>query len=309
MRDPMAAICAADVTRTLTQNLSVVVPDGPLTLYRALHEVSLEAAEQRGYVAATTSVTVFCPVEAVAAACGVHRVTVWRWAAVLKGLGLIDARPLKGTLRGATRNSGTLWAVRLRPGGGRAAKVTHDDLKHRWRDLDADVRRGRTVYRQLRADDATIKGPLEGSVDLELIRAWALSPTRSTPVISDSCTRARVSLEAVLDVPHAQRGERNRVVELAAEALAQALADRRGVNFYRRLVWQLLRRADAGGGEHWHAVYEQARRAAVDAAEGFARRPGALFVSRLKGAPWWDEVMRGPPVRVGGPLKASSVEG
>lgn len=35
-----------------------------------------------------------------------------------------------------------------------------------------------------------------------------------------------------------------------------------------------------------------ARRAQVDAAEGFARRPGALFTSRLKGAPWWDEVRR-----------------
>ncbi len=64
------------------------------------------------------------------------------------------------------------------------------------------------------------------------------------------------------------------------------------MNFYRCLVWQLLRLEAAGQAAPWHMVYEQARRARVDAAEGFARRPGALFVSRLKGAPWWDEVAR-----------------
>jgi hypothetical protein len=111
-------------------------------------------------------------------------------------------------------------------------------------------------------------------------------------------------LEALLDVPHAGREARGAAVELAAQALAQALSDRAGVNFYRRLCWQLLRRSDAGAGDHWHAVYLAAQRAAVDSAEGFARKPGALFVSRLKAAPWWVEVMRGAG-RVGGrPLTA-----
>jgi hypothetical protein len=82
------------------------------------------------------------------------------------------------------------------------------------------------------------------------------------------------------------------------------LRDRAGVNFYRRLIWQLLRRLDATGEDHFGMVYEQARRAAADSAEGFARRPGALFVSRLKRAAWFDEVMRGAG-RVGtAPLKA-----
>jgi hypothetical protein len=62
--------------------------------------------------------------------------------------------------------------------------------------------------------------------------------------------------------------------------------------FYRWLLWQLLRLEAAGQAAPWHMVYEQARRARVDAAEGFARRPGALFVSRLKASPWWDEVVR-----------------
>jgi hypothetical protein len=100
----------------------------------------------------------------------------------------------------------------------------------------------------------------------------------------------------VLDVRHAPREARSAAVDLAAQALAAALSDRRGVMFYRLLLWRLLRRSDAGGGDYWHVVYEQARRAVVDAQEGFARRPGALFVSRLKTAPWWSEVWAAPPL-------------
>jgi hypothetical protein len=103
-----------------------------------------------------------------------------------------------------------------------------------------------------------------------------------------------------LDVQHVEKPERSAAVSLAAEAMAAALRDRGGVMFYRRLMWQLLRRSDAGRGDHWQAVYLAAVRARVDAAEGFARRPGALLVSRLKRSPWFDEVMNGPPVRVGG---------
>ncbi len=305
MRYLETADCAEDVTRTLTQNLPFAVPDGPLTLYRALHTVALEAACERGYEGAPSAVTFFCPLEVVARACGVHRVTVWRWAEVLKSRGLIDARPLKGTLRGETRNSGTIWQVRLHPGRGRAARLTYEELRHPWRDLDGDVKRRRTAHRQLRAARATVKRtPLEG-VEFSLIRIWAVKPKpQLEPVTLDSCTRARVSLEAVLDVPHADKEQRNSMVDLAAEALSQALGDAGGRNFYRLLLWQLLRAHDRHQGDHFHAVYLMAVRARVDVREAFARKGGALFTSRVKGAPWWDEVMRGPPVRVGGRVQA-----
>ena len=75
--------------------------------------------------------------------------------------------------------------------------------------------------------------------------------------------------------------------------------------FYRWLLWQLLRLSDHHQGDYWHQVYEQACRARADAAEGFARRPGALFVSRLKAAPWWDDLRRIPVYRVGiAPLRS-----
>jgi hypothetical protein len=100
-------------------------------------------------------------------------------------------------------------------------------------------------------------------------------------------------------VSQAPKPERNRLVELAALALAQALSDQSSVSWYQKLLWQLLRRFDATGDDYSYQVYLMAQRARTDSLENFARKPGALFTSRVKQAPWFDEVMRQPTVRVG----------
>jgi DNA-binding transcriptional ArsR family regulator len=302
MRYSEAATCAEDVSRIVTQNLEATLSSAALTLFRALHTVAVEALELRGYSPGTSEVSLFCPVEAVALALGVHRATVYRALPELRAAGLVDVRGHFCTHRGRTRADGSVWAVRLRPVGGRRARVGYGDLKRSYRNLSGDVETGRTVWAAMRQSK---ENPTNEGVNLNHIRRWALPPTDKTPVTSDCRTAARRSLEAVLDVPHAGREARSAAVSLAAEAMAAALRDRGGVMFYRRLLWQLLRRSDAGRGDHYHAVYLAAARAAVDSSEGFARRPGALFVSRLKGAPWWSEVWDAPPVRVGGrPLEA-----
>ena len=115
----------------------------------------------------------------------------------------------------------------------------------------------------------------------------------------------RSDLEAVLDVPHVDKADRRGAVDGAARALSIGLSDPGGLMFYRWLLWQLLRHAEQHGGDYWHFVYEQARRARTDAQEGFARKPGALFTARLKQAPWWEAVRRQAAVRVGPrPIKA-----
>ncbi len=302
MRYSEAATCADDVTQTVTQNLEATLSSAALTLFRALHTVAVEAAAARGYAVGTSEVSLFCPVEAVALALGVHRATVYRALPELRAVGLVDVRGHFCTHRGRTRADGSVWAVRLRPVGGRRARVGYGDLKRSYRNLSGDVETGRTVWAAMRQSK---ENPTNEGVNLNHIRRWALPPTDKTPVTSDCRTAARRSLEAVLDVQHVEKPERSAAVSLAAEAMAAALRDRGGVMFYRRLLWQLLRRSDAGRGDHYHAVYLAAARAAVDSSEGFARRPGALFVSRLKDAPWWSEVWDAPPTRVGGrPLEA-----
>jgi hypothetical protein len=297
----MAAESAEDVTLTVTQNLEGKLSSTALTLFRALHTVAVEASAARGYSPGVSEVSLFCPVEAVALALGVHRSTVYRVLPELRSAGLADVRGHFCTHRGRTRSDGSVWAVRLRPVGGRRARVGYGDLKRSYRNLSGDVEAGNTVWAAMRQSK---DNPTNEGVNLNHIRRWALPPTDKTPVKPDCRTAARRSLEAVLDVPHAGRQARGAAVDLAAQAMAAALRDRAGVMFYRRLLWQLLRRSDAGRGDHWQSVYLAAARASVDVQEGFARKPGALFVSRLKGAPWWDEVMRASG-RVGGrPLEA-----
>ncbi len=289
-----SAAAGADVIPRISVEPLENLSGTPLTLYRALQATARRAADARGYVRSTTHVTLHCPVEVVALSLGKHRVTVWRAARRLKALGLIDARPHKTTaLGGRTVNDGCLWAVRLNPDEGSPARLTHEELTHEWRDLDRDRRRGRTAYRAARDEVQQSKALPECGYDLELLLAWTIPPRPTeNPVTSDCCTGSRRDLETVLDVPHAAKNDRAAMVDAGARALSGTLGDTSGLMFYRWLLWQLLRLSDAGRDAPWHQVYEGARRARADAAEGFARRPGALFVSRLKAGPHWDEMRR-----------------
>lgn len=302
MRYEVAADCAADVTRSVTHNLEALLSGTALLLFRALHTSAVEVGATREYHPGVSQVSFFCPVEAVALALGVHRCTVYRALPELRALGLVDVRAHYTTHRGRTVADGSVWAVRLRPVGGCKARVQYGDLKRQYRNLSGDVEAGNTVWAAMRQS----KNNSLKSEDIQEILRWALPPQNlENPVTFDCRIAPRRDLEVVLDVQHAPREARGAAVDLAAQALAAALSDRGGLNWYRRLCWQLLRRSDAGGGDHFYAVYLAAQRAAVDAHEGFARKAGALFVSRLKAAPWWSEVMNAPPVRVGVcPLKA-----
>lgn len=293
---------ALDVAEAVTEQIPHNLSGAAKRVYLALCGAAVEVGAERGYVSQTSQVSFFCPVEAVGLAVGYHRSTVYRAAKELIELGMIEYRGHYTTLGGQTRSDGTVWCVRLQPVGGCKARLGHSDLKASYRNLGADIEVGRTAWAQMRQS----KDNPSKVVNLQEILVWALTPvTEQKPVTSDCRMSPRQQLEALLDVPHAPVEERSRVVVLAAEAVAMALNDRNGENFYRRLLWQLLRASQRAAGDHFYAVYLAAVRAQVDSAEGFARKPGALFVSRLKAAPWWNEVMNGPPTRIGTvPIKA-----
>jgi hypothetical protein len=103
----------------------------------------------------------------------------------------------------------------------------------------------------------------------------------------------------VLDVMHAPKNERNAAVRLGAEALASALNDSGSVSWYQKLLWGLLRHREVKGQDYSYSVYLAAQRARTDASEGFAKRAGALFHSRLKKGAWFEAVTNAPPVRIG----------
>ncbi len=222
------------------------------------------------------------------------RSTLYRKLEELRAADLVTARAHYVTHRNRTRADGMVWAVKLRPEVPGPVSVPVDYLKASYRCLSADIENGRTAWALLKSDSH--KTP-SSSVDTQKILTWALPPPHTKN--PDMGLTVRPDLERVLDVPHVAREDRAAMADGAAQALSGALSDRGGLMFYRLLVWQLLRHADRTGQAPFYAVYLMAQRARVDAAEGFARRPGALFVSRLKKAEWFDEVMRGPPSRVG----------
>lgn len=293
---------ALEVAYELARRIPDSLSDTARKLYAALVATAVETAKARGYSPGTTHVTLHLPLEILADTCAIHRVTAWRNLKPLKELGLIDCRAHKGNLRGEVRNTGTLFQVRLNPVAGSKARLSFDDLKHQWRDLDRDVRRKRTAYRTLKNRLQQSVEPSTTELDISRLLQWTLPPKPNQPplkLLPDSCGARQTSLETLLDVKSCPKEERNSMVALAAQALAQALSDGSSVSWYQKLLWQLLRRSDATGEDFSYQVYMMATRARTDSVEGFARRPGALFVSRLKQADWYEWVMNAPPRRVG----------
>ncbi len=295
---------AVSVVTVLTERTPKSLSITAKLLYKALVSTAIETAKGRGHSPGVTHVSLHMPLEVLADVCGIHRVTAWRHLPALRELGLVDFTAHKGTLRGETRNTGTLFEVRLNPSAGTRAKLSYHEKKHKWRDLDRDVKRKRTAHRQIKdAKEKRLQQSVKTTsteLDISRLLAWTLPPRLTkTPLATDSCRGRQTALETLLDVTAASKPERNKMLELATQALAQALSDQSSVSWYQKLLWQLLRRFDATGEDYSYSVYLAAQRARTDSLEGFARRPGALFCSRLKQAPWWDEVMRQPTVRVG----------
>lgn len=267
-----------------------------LRIYTLLHRLGCTVAQHRGYHRRAGQVSYFCPAESICAHLGISRGSFYRSLKELLALGLVDARGHKTTINGwAVRCDGTLWSVKLRPHQGGRARLRFEDLKAQYRDLEADIEAGNTAYAQTR-QSKTDETPV---VTLECLLAWALPPVRQqNPVTLTVASDEHLSLELLLDVPFLPKQGRREGVDKAARALAQGLTDASSLNFYRYLVWQLLRLHQQGR-DYLLAVYQMVLRARTDQHEGFARKPGALFVSRLKACALWNELREVSQVRVG----------
>ncbi len=289
LADAEQAAVSTCIAETPLENLSTKA----ILLYHALQETGRRVGEARGYVKAVSVVHFFVPGEIVADTCGMARSTMYLKLAELVEAELVEGRAHYVSHNGRTRADGMVWAVKLTPEQPGRVKVPYDALKASYRCLSADIENGRTAY----AEIGQSKENPSKEVDIQKILAWALPPPPTEKPVTGLTVRS--DLEAVLDVPYVDKIERSAAVDRAARALSTTLGDAGSVMFYRWLLWQLLRLSDKHQGDHWHTVYEMARRASTDAQEGFARKPGALFVSRLKQWAVWEELRRLPPYAVG----------
>ncbi len=288
----MLATFAVNDSLSAAEIISAKLPNGlskpAVRLYTALVAVGIETARRKGYSANVTHMVVHAPLEQVAKACRLSRQTVWRHLPALKNLGVLDYRTHKAQCRGLVRNSGTVFMVRLNPSSGSKCRLSFADLKHHWRNLDRDVRAGRTSYQALKHTQDL----QTGLVDIQRILNWTLGFDTDSKPVTDVCKPARkVDLSALLDVRFAAKEQRAAAVDTAATSLATALADAKSINWYRKLVWGLYRSSQRGL-DVFPMVYNMAIRERVNVQENFSRRGGALFVSRLKKTEFWDEIMK-----------------
>lgn len=268
-------------------------------IYACLNLLGCHVARTRGYHPKAAQVSYFCPAEAICAHLGISRGSFYRSLRDLIELGLVACRGHKTTLGSRVRCDGTLWSVKLVPTTSSRARLRFEDLKASYRDLEADIEAGNTVYQQMRQSYAKE----DKRVEFESLLQWALSPQReinpvTVTVASETvASKSKLELEILLDVPGLPRQGRRAGVDRAAQALAQHLGDPGSLNFYRHLVWQLLRLNQQGRG-YFEVVYAMVTRVMADLREGFARKPGALLITRLKACALWDELREVPLLRV-----------
>ncbi|WP_295428682.1 hypothetical protein [Thermus sp.] len=218
--------------------------------------------QTRGLSRRVGTAVLHLPVDLLAAHLGVHRTTIWRWAKALEAQGLVATRTHYGTLDGRTVATGTLWAIRLRPG---KAKFTYEDLKHPWRNLEEDQRRGATAW--------AWKGH---KPDLKVLLLWALGARRGPGSPAPPGAGAPVDLYTIPYLLEASTEELPGLVTALAEHLAGQLRDHHSRRFYAGLLWRVVR----GELNPWRLL-NAIQRVLVDMREGWARRPGALLISRL----------------------------
>lgn len=156
---PLSFLRHMDVTESLTECLDKA--ECPVTarkIFKILHTLALITTYARG-IGSRPSVAIFhLPVELIAAHLQISRVTIWRNIRPLITAGILDARDHKAEYCGEMRVTGKVWAVSVLPERilqkeQRPARVSADDLRHKWRDLTADIRQGRTAYAITRTEE------------------------------------------------------------------------------------------------------------------------------------------------------------
>jgi len=268
--------------------------EGERTTYRLLLALGILALLRRGKAPpkALAQVTAFAPNEVLAKAVGVSPATLYRILAGLEAKGLIARRAwwTPATVHGKTGvyAAGTVYAVRM-PHRERRPRVGLEDLRHTWRDLDADIAAGRTAWRAVRESITPPTGELER---LEFVWRFSLPPGEAkTALLIDSLTGL-----ANLRGP----ARRARVWEVAL-GLAKEFRDPGSVTFYAKLLWGALRltwyglRGDALEILAWAVARV---REAVAAGGRRIRRPGALLASLLKQQGLLQAIQEAPAWRV-----------
>ena len=253
-----------EAVRTLTACLDdAPCRESARRIFRALFEIGLEVARAQGHSASVTRAVFHLPAELLMAHLGLKKSAFYDNLRYLRTAGLVACDAHMGDLRGKSVATGTLWAVSLQPERvltkqAAPARIRREDWDRKWRDLNRDVRQGRTVYNLLNKpapsaalDDAGESTTYKQLVDIKDLREWAITPlsqlTTDTLTLRPDAAGAKNVVWALGDAANVKRHERAAIVDRQARALASAFGDgERSLGFWRKLIWNITRGIDAG---------------------------------------------------------------
>lgn len=191
---------------------------------------------------------------------------------------------------------GTVFKVRLRPG--KASPIDRDDLAlPDWRDLDADIRNGRTVERLVASRMSRPENTVDRLVSRKELREWALPPSLLSPesltgrdiATFDTDANARHVKNAVQDVKFALDLTRMQFIGRAAGIISKAMLDEHSRWMYftllggARVLWDKNQ-------DRFAQLQAEIGRVLYEYGSGGIQKPGAVLVTRLKESGLWQEL-------------------
>lgn len=298
--DEKRFLSAVEAAETFSQEqLEFVTPaltPQSTKVFEFLHWFACSHALSKGQSLKAHQISFFLPAETIYLATGVPKRTVYDALRRMKALGLVDHRGHVTTLAGyGNRCDGTVFAVKLNVLRTGEARVTYKDLKIAdYRNLEEDIQAERTVFRL--AQSRTWVENLRDS--LCRLLSWVQSKC-TQPWNADICkprfltvqVSSRDGLEAILEVTRGSKASRGARIGAAAIAIARALGDQHSLPFWTRFCDALANLVERGGQDYTVFVKAGLQREMTAKAEGFARCPAALFISRLKETGVYGEIM------------------
>ncbi len=255
-------VCPEEMVGMLTSCLdSAPCRESARVIYRALYRLALDAASQAGHAASTTRAVFHLVAELLMSYCGLKKSAFYENLGYLTTAGLVDCEAHMGNLRGKSVATGTLWAVSLHPervlsGQASPVRLLGDDWAYEWRNLNADVKCGRTAYNELHPRPVGPEGIAGESTDraerrmcFEDLQRWTKKPLVNIP--NDNLTLRHfpeAGQNVVWELDHAskvQARDRASIIDRQARTLAAAFGDP-NLEFWRRFIWNLTRGIDAG---------------------------------------------------------------
>ncbi|WP_345458077.1 hypothetical protein [Deinococcus aluminii] len=257
-------------------------------MFLVLHRLALDVARARAYRLLPDVVTLHVPALMVAALTGYTDRHLRNLTRELERAGLLDAGGHASRVGLRSLYDGTIWAVKVKPGGV-APRIRPDEWKHDWRPMfaaDVEGKRGAArVISELRAAEASEEEFYRATLRVAVAPDAAFSPVASSSEMPGAAAEPRTVREVVYrlgELVNAHPSRRPELVGRMASALAYALSDLHSRRWYCRLLWDAWTGHVEGRGT-LQALAAALSRLDADRREWEGlRNPGAVLAARLR---------------------------